>query len=101
MTRGIETITHAETTTDAPPTLPSHITPIGEQRRFSPYWWIGCARAAPEELRSLQGIVIYNTSECFFLAEDEAIHAASIILSLLARPRRKQESRVLKPEQRT
>ena len=82
MTQGIETITASAPTTknqtclalssNTPPALPSHLTALGEHHALSPYWWIGCACATPEELRSLQGIVIYNKTECLFLAEDEA-----------------------------
>jgi len=92
MGQGTETITAGAPTTEnqmclavpgSTPALPPHLTAVGEPYRFSPYWWIGCACATPEELRSLQGIVIFNKTECLFLAEDEARKAVSLATLLL------------------
>ncbi len=93
MRHGTETITAGAPSTEnriglaAPgstPALPPHLTALGEHHALSAYWWIGCACAAPEELRSLRGIVIYNKTECLFLAEDEARKAFRLGGVLLA-----------------
>ncbi len=58
-----------------PPALPPHITAQGLQRQLVAGHgrrWIGCARATPEELCDLKGIVIYDGAVSCFLAEDEA-----------------------------
>ena len=92
MTQGTETLVASAPITEnqpslavsgTPPALPRHLTPIGEQYPLSPYWWIGCACAAPEELRSLQGIVMYNKTACVFLSEDEAKKAVGLAPQLL------------------
>lgn len=100
MTHGIETITASAPTTEnqiglavpgSTPALPPHLTAIGEHHALSPRWWIGCARATPEELRSLRGLVIYNKAECFFLAEDEArkaFHMGGVLLAQVAGERK-------------
>lgn len=61
-----------------PPALPPHITALGEQRQLVAdhgRHWIGCARATPEELSSLKGVVIYDEVVSCFLSEDEAREA--------------------------
>lgn len=61
--------------TPLPPTLPLHITALGEQRQLVTGLgrrWMGCARATPKELCSLKGIVIYDETISCFLSEDEA-----------------------------
>ena len=93
MTQRINTITASAPTTEnqiglavsgSTPALPPHLTAVGEHHALSPRWWIGCARATPEELRSLQGIVMYNKTTCLFLAEDEARKAFRMGGMLLA-----------------
>lgn len=75
------------TRTEQPPVLPDHLTPLGEQRRLSGSqgrYWIGLARATPDELRHIQGLVIYTRRAHLFLKVEEAREALSAAGPLLA-----------------
>src|SRR5438270_442595 len=93
MARGTEMITTGAPTTENQtglpvpgnsPALASYPTAIGEHHTLSLRWWVGCACTTPEELRSVQGIVIYNKTECLFFAEDEARKVSRMTSVLLA-----------------
>jgi hypothetical protein len=78
--KGGVTISHkaAKPAAGGPPALPPHMTALGEQRQLVAGHgrrWIGCARATPEELCYLKGIVIYDDAASCFLSEDEAREA--------------------------